>query len=560
MSLVQRIAYGGRRNPRKTGHKKPGLFNLWSRKKSDELRYQICRLLGVVAAREEHVTDHPPRAYSMLLQLPTPVVSGDTVADLSLELIQARALFTKDEDLVSDIDREAAAYQSFLESEETCRSLNDKLLSGQPLPEKGAEPILMIARRKIEAILGECPTLEDLPVAFGPGAAATCRKRTSARWKLSTPPSISRSAAEYGVSRFAQLVPRWVAPFGALRVTVGELDFVPKNYKTHRSIVMEPSLTGALQRAVGTVLKRKLLRAGIDLTDQRINRERARLGSLFGTYATLDLSRASDSISYALVMELLPKDWFELLDSLRTPVVRYKNTLIELEKFSSMGNGYTFELESLLFYVLADAVAVHLDLPRDISVYGDDIIVPPNLGRALLDWLPVFGFTPNAEKSFLEGPFRESCGFDSFLGIDVRPYYLKGRFTYHRVMSFHNFLQRKPWFDPNGTVRELLRGSLPPYFRIWGPDGYGDGHLVSGDPASTLKPWKRKDGWGGFIFETFSAIPHEDREECPGDELLPSYAAEASGLGWSDSVYHLRSPRGVVPKHRKTKVYVLGVA
>lgn len=583
MSSIQRIAYVPVKRRR-------GLYNLWSRCESDSLRKQICRLLGwgqheASASNRFDAND----AYNFFAALPDPSYTVDDLTSLELGLIQTRALFSKDLDMKSPIDKEAVAFAAFEDSERTCKDINDRLTSGLPLPEKGAEAIISIAKRKIDLILGECPSIDELPVRFGPGASATCRKTTSARWKLSTPPSISSSCFSYGVAALERAAGRWFESFGSLTVVPGELDFVPKNYKTHRSIVMEPSLTGALQRSVGSILKRRLYRAGIDLTNQSINRERARVGSVTGHYSTLDLSRASDSIAYHLVRELLPGNWFELLDLLRTPVVRYKNQLIELEKFSSMGNGYTFELESLLFYSIAYAVAVHEDHSRDISVYGDDIIVTSSLGEALFKWLPIFGFTPNVEKSFLDGPFRESCGFDSFLGVDVRPFYLKDRFTYHQIMSFHNFLQRKPWFDPDGAVRALLVTKLPPYFQKWGPDGYGDGHLVSNDDnliPSYLHPHGRSKGFSGFVFYTFAAIPEKDSSECSGDLLLPFYHVESwgidrvltgsllqngraspdwsptqvsPGLGWTDTYKTIRHKNGRPKKYRLQRVYVLGV-
>ena len=72
-------------------------------------------------------------------------------------------------------------------------------------------------------------------------------------------------------------------------------------------------------------------------------------------------------------------DWFELLDRFRTGSVTYRDKIIKLNKFSSMGNSYTFELESLIFYSLAVATCSHLGIdPRDVSVYGDDVIIPAN--------------------------------------------------------------------------------------------------------------------------------------------------------------------------------------
>ena len=223
MSSVRRIAYVPVKRRR-------GLFDLWSRDESDSFRNQICHLLGW-GENETTASDRNSAydAYGHFSKLPNPSYAVSDFASLDLGLIQARALFEKDSDMKSPIDKEAAAFQAFEESERTCRELNDRLISGEPLPEKGAEAIIMIAKRKIEAILGECPAIDDLPVSFGPGASATCRKRTSARWKLSTPPSISASCFSYGVAALERAAGRWFEHYGALAVVHGVLDFVPKN-------------------------------------------------------------------------------------------------------------------------------------------------------------------------------------------------------------------------------------------------------------------------------------------------------------------------------------------
>lgn len=89
-----------------------------------------------------------------------------------------------------------------------------------------------------------------------------------------------------------------------------------------------------------------------------------------------------------------------------------------------MGNGYTFELETLIFCALAKAVGA--DIGIDTFVYGDDIIVPDRLADDLLAVLRFAGMTPNAKKTFKGAcEFRESCGGDFFLGHDVRPFYIK---------------------------------------------------------------------------------------------------------------------------------------
>jgi len=200
---------------------------------------------------------------------------------------------------------------------------------------------------------------------------------------------------------------------------------VPKDSTKRRGIAVEPSGNLFLQLAVGKEIRRRLHRWGLDLKNgQEIHRLRAMDSSRDGTLATIDLSNASDNVSTSLVEMLLPPDWFSLLSSLRSPMTFIKGQWVRLDKFSSMGNGFTFELETLLFWALARSCCEREDR-RSVLAYGDDIIVPTRSARTVLNCLSFFGFSPNRRKTYIDGPFRESCGGDFFDGVDVRPYQLK---------------------------------------------------------------------------------------------------------------------------------------
>jgi hypothetical protein len=99
-------------------------------------------------------------------------------------------------------------------------------------------------------------------------------------------------------------------------------------------------------------------------------------------------------------------------------------TWVRLEKFSSMGNGFTFELETLIFWAISSGVQdAHNEW--NVHVYGDDIIIPSESFDDVKHALEFFGFSLNKEKSFKDGAFRESCGSDYFNGVAVRPYYIE---------------------------------------------------------------------------------------------------------------------------------------
>jgi hypothetical protein len=205
---------------------------------------------------------------------------------------------------------------------------------------------------------------------------------------------------------------------------------VPKDCVKDRGIAVEPSINLFFQLAYGQVMKKRLLRAGLDLRNaQTIHKRVACEASIRGHFATIDLSNASDTVCKNLVKLLLPPRWFEALSALRSTHTLVEGRWVQLEKFSSMGNGYTFELETTLFAAICMAVmqSLHVNpVPgSNVYVFGDDIIVPTACAESVLTVLRFLGFTPNAKKTFVAGPFRESCGGDYFNGLDVRPFFLE---------------------------------------------------------------------------------------------------------------------------------------
>jgi len=201
---------------------------------------------------------------------------------------------------------------------------------------------------------------------------------------------------------------------------------VPKATEIDRVACKEPEINMFLQRSVGDVIRKRLRKNGIDLNDQTINQRLAR-DALHQGLATVDLSSASDSISQQLVRELLPFDWWSLLDDLRvhsTQVIEGEEPY-ELNMFSSMGNGFTFELESLIFWALARAISYFSGSKGKVSVYGDDIVVPNGIAPRMARVFAWFGFKVNTKKSHWSGSFRESCGKHYHRSYDVTPFYMK---------------------------------------------------------------------------------------------------------------------------------------
>ena len=179
-----------------------------------------------------------------------------------------------------------------------------------------------------------------------------------------------------------------------------------------------------------------------------------------------------------------------------------------------MGNGFTFPLESLIFFALAHSVCKP---GETVSVYGDDIIVPTHRYEALVQLLTATGFLVNTDKSFSTGPFRESCGHDYLSGINIRPCYIKGPLACFDLFRLHNFYVRSGQLERAAS----LLCHVAPHLQRWGPDGYGDGHLL-GDHQ--LRPHGRDRGWSGYTFETYKFRAKKERlATLPGDKLYPAY-------------------------------------
>lgn len=383
--------------------------------------------------------------------------------------------------------RKQRALDKFWACEEYLRSrmgrLEEVLHGHNPLDHDLAS-VFYRARGKIAQILGPVSEAFDINACdFGPGSS-TSVPRSKAH------PSAKYIAADVTSSCAPFL--RWFSAemgFSLVKTNLREssrINIVPKNFKIDRVIACEPDWNIFFQKGVGAAIRSRLRKFGLDLNyAHSLNGDRAREGSLTGKLATIDLSSASDSVSTKLVRFLLPDDWFYLCNSLRTSAIDVDGEVRQLIKFSSMGNGFTFELESLIFYTLAQAVVEDETARAFVSVYGDDIIIPTDCVERLTDVLEVAGFRLNSDKSYSSGYFRESCGAHYFGGRDVKPFYLKREVTTDaEKFRFCNSIQRlagrfygcriddSPWKLSYSACKRSIRR----VFHI--PEGYGDGGLV----------------------------------------------------------------------------------
>lgn len=401
-----------------------------------------------------------------------PRVLNYTWADV-YAIAQYQALFKKRDDLPLGVDTAQAAKATFLISEAICKVTNEQLRNRADANYSRRSALLFRMQTEIARILGSLPDISRLDFGFGPGQNVGCGNITNVTAKLTCDATATVAAAMLLKEAWSESNLYWPG-LRAIKI-VGSSRFatVPKTWKTDRPICVEPIINTFLQKGIGSYIRARLRLFGVNLNDQSKNRSLALRASRDGSLATIDLSMASDLIAYFVVMDLLPFPWFDLLDKARTPSVSLGDQVIELEKFSAMGNGYTFELESLIFYALLRVIC---GKKAEISVYGDDLICPTENYADVIDALQLLGFIPNTDKSFSDGGFRESCGGDYWYGTDVRPFFQRSKWRFRDLFRISNQLRETGYLV---NTRRYINGLIPLHLRCWGPAHYGDGCLHS---------------------------------------------------------------------------------
>lgn len=258
--------------------------------------------------------------------------------------------------------------------------------------------------------------------------------------------------------------PSWVHDIQ--EVDHSNLSFVNKTTQIARTICTEPTINMWFQLGLGSAIEQRLVeRYNVDLGKQPdINRRLATLGSISNQLVTIDLESASDSMSLSMLSDVLPVSFLAILMKLRSPSSRLPDgSVVNLNMVSTMGNGFTFPLQTMLFSAAVVSTYRYLRKQgfqcqlknrgpvddRNFAVFGDDIIVDRKVARHLIRLLEILGFVVNSDKTYLEGPFRESCGVDCYLGVDVRPFYLKQLLTLQDAFVAINGLNR--WSAKSGV-------------------------------------------------------------------------------------------------------------
>lgn len=352
---------------------------------------------------------------------------------------------------------------------------------------------------------------------------------------------------------------------------------VPKTQKTPRIIAIEPTAMQYMQQALmhnlvdyleseyilnGNIKDENIAYQMIGFVDQVPNQDLASKGSFDNSLATLDLSEASDRVSYQHVLRMLSKypHFREGVDATRSRKADVPgHGIIRLAKFASMGSALCFPIEAMVFLAIilvGIERANHTRLSRkdikslrgSVRVYGDDIIIPTHYANSVVECLEAFGFKVNSNKSFWTGQFRESCGKEYFNGHDVSITRVRSVFPTRRtdvseivslVALRNNFYESGMWKTAY-YLDEVIEGFLPHYPSVYPTSpvlgrhsflGYHpermDEHLhvplVRGYVVSSNPPISPISGEGALLKclikqgdQPFADIRHLERQGRPG--------------------------------------------
>lgn len=176
---------------------------------------------------------------------------------------------------------------------------------------------------------------------------------------------------------------------------------VPKNNEKRRFINVEPLGNVILQRQVALGLREVLSALGNDLETGQLDHYNMISDK---SYATIDFSNASDSVILSWVKWFFPRPVYKYLFRYRSHITYVDSVAHAPNKLSSMGNGFTFEVMTMMLL----AIARSLDLSA--RVYGDDVIIHNLVADQFITAAADIGFQVNDSKTFVRSPFRESCG------------------------------------------------------------------------------------------------------------------------------------------------------
>lgn len=409
---------------------------------------------------------------------------GDEVdavdATACLAIRQLTLMFYKMK-LGHNADQLEACKQRFHENEDRCWEVTSKGHS------QWANPVMERARILVHRLLGSVNPY-DIKPKHGSGASANRIAPWDRYSDMRYIPSLDAvySYSDYFVSGLNGLSDGY-QKLQDLPVVIdpgARVCFVEKDSRGPRQISCEPSefmypQQGLMSSMYDAIAKYDIVRKQLDCRDQTRNQRGARQGSIDNQGASIDMKDASDLVSYSLVRFLFPEDWIRAFDACRSQHTTFPDgEEVFLWKFAPMGSAVCFPVEAIVFWAITISVVFPELAERPfrkwsnkhttVSIFGDDIVCPSSHAEKVMQALELAGLTVNKSKSYVTGPFRESCGTDWYRGRSVRVVRMNNpvlfskynRITIPSAFRLIDFLEEiqavyGPWLD--ATVQRILQ-------------------------------------------------------------------------------------------------------
>lgn len=369
-------------------------------------------------------------------------LEGCSIRDV--RMIRLLTCFVKYQGFILDPDLEQAAFNKFQIAEKRCKEFNDSgFFSGVWNPAHAIlDSPIKYMKEFISAVCGRFSPSLFTGYFNGPGASIGCRGLSACEAIKTLPPySVNQSCAGFAQRFFItskrlhiiSLAERFAS--GSYPTNIfhyneyADLQFVPKDATSLRTITIGNTVNVSFQLALSEHLRNRLRKVfGVNLKTQEYNQLLALYGSLDGSFATIDLESASDTLALGL-LNLFPTKWAEAIFRIREH--RWSHPKFGSQyfhKISAMGNGLTFTLQSIIYSSVVYAAFRMNNFPWNadiLAIHGDDIVIPDFIFFDVCYLLKSIGMKINTEKTFYRGRIRESCGKDYFSGKRIDRFTVK---------------------------------------------------------------------------------------------------------------------------------------